>query len=216
MKKLVVVSMILFSFASCAEEMSIEQRVRACDSSLAEDSVALHYHDKDHLNILMMASEVGCFSLVESLVDKIDVNERTRIGTTALFSAVAGANIEIAQLLVKKGVEVSATDNSNVAALFFAVTQGDLQMTKILLDTGANPNRRGKQLGSTPLHFAVIAQRYSLVKLLLEYGADPDIKAKRLGTSLDIAERKKDEKMLKLLQAKRKKRAEPFSYEGIR
>jgi len=203
MKVIITIVGVALVLSSCVVNENFEQRVRSCDPSLAMDKEALLYHDKDYLNILMMASEVGCFSLVKSLVDKIDVNERTHIGTTALFSAVAGNNIKIVQFLIKKGVEVNATDNpSNVEALLFAVTQGEVQMVKILLDAGANPNRRGKQLKSTPIHYAVIGQRYALVELLLKYGADPTVKAKRLGTPLDIAKRKNDRRMIDLLRGK--------------
>ena len=203
MRRLVVALIILVTSSSCAEEISIEQRVRSCDRTLLSDQKALLYRDKDNHNILMMASEVGCFSLVASLVDKIDINERTRIGTTALFSAVESADSRIVRLLIQKNIDVNATEFLNgEEALIVAVMMGNIKITRILLESGANPNRIETKLNSTSLHMAVSAKRYSLVKLLLEYGADSTIKAKRLGTPLDIAKRKKDERMIKLLTSK--------------
>jgi len=200
----VIIAMMLMTLglSSCIADESFEQRVRSCDSSLATDQQALKYHDNDNHNILMMASEVGCLKLVKSLAEHIDINERTRIGTTALFAAVASEDPEIVRFLINKNIDVNATEwLGDTGALGMAVARGNLEVVKVLLDAGANPNRRDRQLKSTPLHFAVIGQRYALVELLLKYGADPTIKAKRLGTPLDIAKRKKDERMIKLLNS---------------
>jgi len=195
-----VMMLMVLGLSSCVVEESFEQRVRSCDPSLATDEQALHYHDNDNHNILMMASEVGCLALVKSLVKKIDVNERTRIGTTALFSAVESENPEIVRFLINKNIDVNAAEwLGDTGALGVAVSRGNLGITKILLAAGANPNHRGRQLGSTPLHFAVISQRYALVELLLKYGADPKIKAKGFGTALGMAKKKADKRMLELL-----------------
>jgi len=185
MKKVAIALSLIVISSSCAEERSIEQRVRACDPSLSMAEEALHYHDKDHQNILMMASEVGCLTLVQSLVKKMDVNEQTIFGTTALTSSTFGT-IGVMKALIDSGIDIYAKDSMGHTALINTVEMNKYRMAELLLKRGIDPNEQDNTVGITPLHMAVMAQRYSLVELLLKYGADPTIKAKRLGTPLDL------------------------------
>jgi len=196
--RLFVITFFFLCLPACTVHESTEERVRACDPSLATDEAALHYRDEHQHTLLMMASEVGCNALVQKLVKQIDVNAKTTLGTTALTSSVFG-NIEVMRILIDSGIDVHIKDNMGHTALISAVEMNKLEMTELLLMSGIDPNEQDSKAGITPLHMAVLAQRYPLVKLLLQYGGNPRIKAQRLGSALDIAKKKQDEQMLELL-----------------
>lgn len=197
-----MLSFFILLFA-CGKSVSIEERVRDCNSSLLTDTQAISYYDKDHQNILMMASEVGCVTLVKGLIDKININETSEHGTTALFSAVENGNIDVIRILIEAGIDVHAKENhAGTTALRVAVERNELEIVKALLKSGASPNVQDTILGSTPLHMAVLSDRYELVKVLLQRGADTKLKARRLGTPLDVAMQKKNGRMVRLLELK--------------
>lgn len=64
---------------------------------------------------------------------------------------------------------------SSFVSCFQAVEHQHKDCAAILLEHGADPNRRGVS-GNTALHFAVMVSSKSLVELLLEHGADINAK----------------------------------------
>ncbi|MGI9214573.1 MAG: ankyrin repeat domain-containing protein, partial [Gammaproteobacteria bacterium] len=50
-----------------------------------------------------------------------------------------------------------------------------LEISKLLLNKGFNPNCLTKDLQQTPLHIAVIKQNIAIIKLLLNNNADPKL-----------------------------------------
>jgi ankyrin repeat protein len=85
----------------------------------------------------------------------------------------------------------TADTSSRHAALALASQHGRVDVVKVLLDAGEDPNRYnpdGLHAHSTPLHQAIAADRPLVVKLLLDRGARMDIKDKVYkGTALDWA-----------------------------
>lgn len=74
---------------------------------------------------------------------------------------------------VQHGIDLTMTDPENKNSLLhIAVKNKCLQISKILLWCGLDPNCKNK-LGNTPLHMAAHFQFVELVALLLEKGADP-------------------------------------------
>ncbi|KAK3281172.1 hypothetical protein CYMTET_11022 [Cymbomonas tetramitiformis] len=53
-----------------------------------------------------------------------------------------------------------------------AAQNGDDDLLRALLATGANVNEKGER-GFTPLHFSASAGNYDVARILLESGADP-------------------------------------------
>jgi len=69
------------------------------------------------------------------------------------------------------GAIVDRLTMNNRRALHFFCEQGDMQITKLLLDAGADTEIVEKESGWTPLWFAATNGHLGVVKLLLEYGA---------------------------------------------
>jgi ankyrin repeat protein len=98
----------------------------------------------------------------------------------ALIWAARSNLLDIARLLIQKGIDVNQRDMLGNSALHAGV--GSPDMIKLLLDSGADINARNF-LGATPLHISV---RYpKSVAMLLERGADKSIRDQAGRTALD-------------------------------
>jgi hypothetical protein len=78
--------------------------------------------------------------------------------------------------LLEAGVDESQWDGvGDDSLLAYAVREGNLEMVKVLLHFGADPNRRGRE-GATPLQMAVAMEDFKMAELLLDGGADSNQK----------------------------------------
>lgn len=82
-------------------------------------------------------------------------------------------------LLMANRCDLNSDDGHGATALFMAVDDDKIDLARILLEFGANPNTKtGVYIDGTgdltPLHIAFRSKK--LLKLLLEHGADPSVK----------------------------------------
>lgn len=90
----------------------------------------------------------------------------------SIHQQVLSKNYVKVEKYLEKGF-VNQQDQSGYTPLLYAVGKnGDLEMAKLLLENGANPNDHTKIGRVTCLHRAVLAGRAEIVKLLLDWGAD--------------------------------------------
>jgi ankyrin repeat protein len=88
--------------------------------------------------------------------------------------------------LLKQGVNPNAKpDLWGKTALIVAVERNDVEMVRLLLDSGADPDLLAG--GYTPLGRAAFLGYDHVAALLLKYGADPDFKSKDGNTPLTAA-----------------------------
>lgn len=93
-----------------------------------------------------------------------------------LIGAVARGEREQVEKLLAQGANPNrAGDVWGKRALLLAVEQGDVELTRILLDAGADPDLKGN--GFTPLVLAALKGHARIAELLLRAGADPDLKS---------------------------------------
>ena len=105
--------------------------------------------------------------IVALLLDhKANVNARTKNGgLTPLDFAVMQRNLTIAQLLVERGAELR-----NPGPLLMAATSGSIDIARLLLTSGADPNARDDD-GTTALDIAVHRGNREVAELLVDSGA---------------------------------------------
>ena len=170
------------------------------------------------LTPLVFAAREGDIESARALLDAgADVNQVTEYGWTPLLTAVNNRNYQLAQLLIERGADVNrankggwtplylATDNRNIEGGDYPVPKPDmdhLEIIKLMLEKGANPNLRIKdntltrtiftmqwffEDGATPFVRAAQSSDTVLMKLLLDHGADPKIPTANGDTALTAA-----------------------------
>jgi ankyrin repeat protein len=75
-------------------------------------------------------------------------------------------------LLMERGAEVDPLDNRGWTPLYSASQSGRLEVSRLLLDHGANVMARQPRTYWTPAHVSAANGYLEIVKLLLERGAD--------------------------------------------
>ena len=145
--------------------------------------------------VLMAATRVGSVAAVKALLAHgADVNAKeSRHGQTALMWAVGDRDPhpDAAQVLLEHGADINARSGGGFTPLVFAVRQGDLKSTQLLVKAGANVNDRATLPGGQPisifgssqwtmpsadtssvLTIAIDNGHYELALFLLENGAN--------------------------------------------
>src|SRR5687767_11074016 len=123
------------------------------------------------------------------------LNRHSSDGYPPLGLAIFFGNRELAKMLVEEGADVNtaSANAQRVAPLHAAAAVCDLEMIRILLDRGADPNAR-QQMDYTPLHTAASRGDIEMAKLLLSYGAARDVRGEDGLSAGDVArQRGKDE-----------------------
>jgi ankyrin repeat protein len=173
------------------------------------------------LTALMLAARQGADAGVRALADAgADLNAADPDGTTALNIAVINAHYDVAASLIEKGANLSLGDAAGMTPLYAAIDMQHqepmvnrplpkpsgrlvpLDIVRLLLDRGANPNATLKTPllmrqhnggdgslgeGATPLMRAAKVSDTTLIRMLLDKGADPNLRLRNQTTALMIA-----------------------------
>ncbi|KAM6202788.1 ankyrin repeat and SOCS box protein 15 [Rhynchocyon petersi] len=159
-----------------------------------------------HLPIHRAAYE-GHYLALKYLIPVTSKHAIQKSGLTPIHSAADGQNAQCLELLVENGFDVNSLladhisesyDDQRKTALYFAVSNNDVQCTEVLLAAGADPNL--DPLNS--LLVAVRANNHEIVRLLLAHGADVNcyfmhVNDTRFPSAIQYA--LNDEAMLRLL-----------------
>lgn len=106
----------------------------------------------------------------------------------AFYEAIDKNNVILVNLFLDKNVPIESVNNVGQTPLFRATDKKCYDVTKLLLQRGANPNTNdGPESSFTPLHNAAYNNDYNTTKLLLEYGADRNALDYRGKTPRDMA-----------------------------
>jgi ankyrin repeat protein len=142
---------------------------------------------------LFEASAAGKFDVVAHLLyNRPDaVNEYAGDGFTPLGLACYFGQFEVARYLVLKGADVNLPSNNgfNVFPIHSAAAGNYTEITRMLVDNGANVNVR-QQAGATPLHSAAQNGNLELLILLLEHGAETNVRMEGGKLPSDVAREK--------------------------
>lgn len=75
------------------------------------------------------------------------------------------------EILQSSSVDVNCCDDKQRTSLHIASSKGNIDIVRVLLDFGANPNIRDC-VYNLPIHLAIISSHVPVVTLLLEAGTD--------------------------------------------
>jgi ankyrin repeat protein len=110
------------------------------------------------------------------LARKVDVNAPQIDGTTALHWAVLADDLETADLLLRAGAKVSASNREGVMPMQLAAINGSAAMMDKLIKAGADPNAALTKFGDSPLMMASRTGKTEAIKVLLDNGAKVNAK----------------------------------------
>ena len=141
------------------------------------------------LDPLILASYYGNAKIVNMLLNKMvmrNINDsetqttnpiqRPSKGWTPLIAAVEGGHIEVAKLLLKKGVDVDKPSKDiKFTPLHYAVHNGDKDMVQLLIEYNADLNKQTSVFKETPLHIAMKKDYNDIIELLLKSGSKKNI-----------------------------------------
>jgi ankyrin len=119
----------------------------------------------------------GNREVVRTLVRrKADVNKPQVDGTTALHWAVQANDLEMAELLIRAGANVSAANRAGAAPMLLAAINGNAEMIAKLIQAGADPNAALTKTGDSALMMTARTGKTGAVKVLLDHGANVNAK----------------------------------------
>ena len=122
------------------------------------------------------AAATGNLDEMISFLDRFSntIDTFSQDGFTALGLAAFFGHQSIVDLLLKRGAAVNLASNNGMAVtpLHSAVAKSHFNISKSLLENGADPNLQ-QTLGVTPLHSAAHQGNSAMVQLLLHHQADP-------------------------------------------
>src|SRR5712691_5019189 len=114
---------------------------------------------------------------------KADVNVPQIDGTTALHWAVRVDDLQLADMLIVAGANVSAATREGVTPLQLAAMNGNAAMLGKLIKAGADPNAPLTQYGDTALMMASRTGKTDAIATLLETGGQVNAKETWRGTT---------------------------------
>jgi ankyrin repeat protein len=166
---------------------------------LLEHAVNVNARDKYGWTSLHCAAFIGRAQVTRVLLDHgANAKLETEGGETALHTVSRGGfdsqeqGVSTARLLLERGVDVNAWDKNGWTSLHWAAFNGRVEVTKVLLDHGANAKLETEE-GETALHIVSRGvydsqeQGVSTALLLLERGVDVNARDKSDWTSLHRA-----------------------------
>jgi hypothetical protein len=94
-----------------------------------------------------------------------------------LLEAVRKADLAAVKAALDAGVPVDHPFRYERTALSFATARGQVEIVKLLLERGADPNKKDSFYGATPFNWAANEGHVQVVRLLVEKGAPvgPDL-----------------------------------------
>ena len=168
------------------------------DSSLADESLAALIEAGDSaaaLRLVEAGADVDAaqgdgttplhwavYRIEPALVDALlargaDPNATNLYGSSPLSEAVKIADPVLVEKLLAAGADPEAPNADGQTALMLAARAGALDVARLLLEHGADVNRRELWRGQTALMWAADEAQTELTRLLIEHGADVDARS---------------------------------------
>ena len=99
-----------------------------------------------------------------------------KAGVYSLHDAASKNAAEAAEVLLRQGAKVNATDKYGNTPLHYAASQNASEAAEVLLKHGADANAKDEYDGETPLHYAAYSNASEAAEVLLKHGADANAK----------------------------------------
>ncbi|XP_066511960.1 death-associated protein kinase 1-like isoform X2 [Hoplias malabaricus] len=115
-----------------------------------------------------------------------DINQPNKHGTPPLLIAAGCGNVQIIDVLMKKGADIQALDKSGANAIYYASRHGHMETLKFLHEKKCPLDIQDKS-GETALHVAARYGNVDVVLYLCSIHANPDLTDREQETPLHCA-----------------------------
>ncbi|KAM9446587.1 death-associated protein kinase 1 [Clarias gariepinus] len=115
-----------------------------------------------------------------------DINHPNKHGTPPLLIAAGCGNIQIIDVLIRKGAEMQALDKSGANAIYYSARHGHVETLKFLHEKKCPLDTQDKS-GETALHVAARYGNVDVVQYLCSIHANPDLTDREQETPLHCA-----------------------------
>lgn len=141
----------------------------------------------------------GTFNDYLEVIEDYDINV-IDCKQNLLQEAIAYNQPDIANDLIRKGIDLNHKDGNGATALHYCAEYQDISTASVLLQHKTDINAEDK-LGNQPLWYAVFyaREKYELVELLMGNGANSEHKNRANRSPLDFAKQIEDAKLVKIL-----------------
>jgi ankyrin repeat protein len=135
---------------------------------------------------------------------RIETNARGNLLNCTLLRRTEEAEdrqgqIDLARLLIERGVDINHREDSGATPLFRACLNGLFDIASELIRRGADVNARTIN-NATALYWCVVAERADGVQYLLDHGADPSIKFENRIDAVSLAREKGYLRIVKMIE----------------
>ena len=170
---------------------------------LLEHGADVNTRRNDHCTPLHIASYFGNIEIVRLLLDHgvdPEANAEGDMGEKPLHKVSYSKyrspedGVRVAQLLLERGADVNTRRNDHWTPLHAASYSGNVEIVRLLLDHGADPEANAEgDMGEKPLHQVSYSKYRSpedgvrVAQLLLEHGVDVNTRRNDCWTPLHIA-----------------------------
>jgi uncharacterized protein len=169
----------------------------AVDTAIALNGGALRFRDPEGRSAILAAVYAGKTRIAAGLAARMVAAPS---GLDIFDAAAVGNTVAIRALLADERVSVDDRGRDGYAALHHAAALGQLEVARLLLGRGADPNAVSmNDKRTTPLHSAIAAGHRDTASLLLALGASPNSVQRGGYTALHLASRVGDEAVVDML-----------------
>ncbi len=157
---------------------------------LLKNNASIDIKNNKGMTPLHIACLKGCKENVRMLLNngaQTNINAQDLQGDTALHRAVDCGHLEIVQLLLTYGADVTKINNREETALTIGFRLGKLDIIKKLIEHNGNVDAIVNHRGQTALHLASEFGCFDITKWLIDHGATRNIKDAMGNTALHTA-----------------------------
>lgn len=127
---------------------------------------------RDKYEPIHLAVKEGDINSVKKILNEgIDIDLRTKHGSTSLKLAISYSNFEMIRFLLENNANPNLKDRFGFAPLHFAASNGDLPFAKLLVIHGAKLNLPDDKQVLYPIHYAA-GESLELIQYLIAHGAE--------------------------------------------
>lgn len=152
--------------------------------------------------VLFDCIQIGDIKVLSSVLNRTNIDSINEYGESLLHEAISCEELEIANLLLDMGADVSAINNDGQTILHYAVVKKFADLVSRIIDRGLDIVVSDKH-GNQALWTAAFNARgeYRCVELLKIAGADENHKNKNSKSPLDFAEQIGDLELIGILKS---------------